>query len=259
MQLWEFHESEWFPPSFRNAITEILRVLDSRLRVHHIILPVLERVLAESGTDRIVDLCSGAGGPVLLLREELAARNRRVSVVLTDKFPNLAAFRIAEEGTEGAVVGHSEAIDATQVPPELTGVRTLFNAFHHFPPDAARALLAGAFHSRQSLAIFETTERTLWNTLTNFPLSFLSMVVLMPAMRAKRREWWLFTYLLPLLPAAFGWDAFVSCLRSYTASEFQELTQGLQDESYGWCSGRIRVPRSSIHVSYYLGIPVGNR
>lgn len=256
LSLFEFNESPWFPACLRNGITEILRVLDVQLRVHEVIRPVLEQAIDESGTSRIVDLCSGAGGPVLAIEQQLAASGREVSVLLTDMFPNRAALRLAEENSGGRVRGLDSPVDATRVPRTLTGLRTLFNAFHHFDPIQARGILADAFHSRQPIAIFETTERSLLNTSSNFFLSFLATLALMPRMRSKRSEWWIFTYLAPILPAAFGWDALVSCLRSYTAREFDALTQGLSDQSYTWKSGRKRVPGSHVHINYFVGMPV---
>ena len=193
LQLFEWHELTWFPESFRNAITEVLRVLGLCLRLHEVIAPVLAQLLDETGTDRIVDLCSGAGGPVLEIQK-------------------------------------------------------------HF---AARAILADAYGHRQPIAIFEVTERSLFNTVSNFILSFLTMLALLPTMRARRPEWWSFTYALPLLPAAFGWDGFASCMRSYTAAEFDRLKDGLEDESYTWRSGRLPVPGTLVHVNYFLGIPRG--
>src|SRR6185369_5367658 len=125
---------------------------------------------------------------------------RKVSVVLTDKFPNRDAFARAEKETGGGVSGHYESVDATQVPSRLKGVRTVFNAFHHFRPCDARGILADAYRQRQPIAIFEITDRAFVRTLFNFPLSFLTMLALLPRMRSRRPEWWLFTYLIPVLP-----------------------------------------------------------
>jgi hypothetical protein len=255
LDLFEFNDLVWFPPSLRNAITEVLRVMCLQLRVHEVILPLLNGVLDRSHAERIIDLCAGAGGPLVPIQQALARSGRNVSVILTDKFPNWDAFRRSGEASNGMVKGYLDSVDATQVPASLTGVRTLFACFHHFPPAQARAILADAYHRRQPIAIFEITERTMLNTLANFPLSFLTMLALLPRMQSRRPEWWLFTYLLPLLPLAFGWDGSVSCLRSYTASEFDGLKAGLEDESYSWSRGRIPVPRSPIHVSYFIGMP----
>jgi hypothetical protein len=81
------------------------------------------------------------------------------------------------------------------------------------------------------------------------------MLALLPKMQSRRPEWWLLTYLLPVLPLAFGWDASVSCLRSYTPADLKRLVEGLEDESYRWTAGRLAVPRSTIQVNYFAGIP----
>jgi hypothetical protein len=127
--------------------------------------------------------------------------------------------------------------------------------FAHFSPTTARSILEDAYRSHQPLAIFEITERTVSNTILNFPLSFVAMFTLLPLMRNRRFHWWLLTYLIPILPLAFGWDASVSCLRSYSESEFNELKAGLEDSSYSWTSGRLSVPHSTIHVTYFIGSP----
>jgi len=255
LQLFEWHELAWFPETFRNAITEVLRVLCLRMRVQDVIAPVLERLLEETRTDRVVDLCSGAGGPIVAIQERFAAAGHPIFVLLTDKFPNVAAFRLAEATGGGYIRGLGEAVDAVAVPEYAAGVRTLFNAFHHFPPKGARAILADAYRRRQPIAIFEITERSLFNTASNFVLSFATMLILLPATRARRAAWWWFTYALPLLPAAFGWDAFVSCMRSYTAEEFDRLKKGLEDDSYSWRNGKVLVPGSPIAITYFLGVP----
>jgi hypothetical protein len=255
LRLFEFHECAWFPESLRNAITEVLRVMCFHLHVHEVILPVVEDALDRNGARQIIDLCSGAGGPILPIQQQLARSGRKIEVLLTDKFPNRRAFRRCEELTGGSVRGHPEPVAAESVPAQLAGLRTLFNAFHHFSPAAARSILEDAYRSRQPLAIFEITERTLLNTLLNFPLSFVAMLTLLPLMQNRRWEWWLFTYAIPILPVAFGWDAAVSCLRSYSESEFNELKAGLEDSSYSWTSGRLLVPRSTIHVKYFIGNP----
>jgi hypothetical protein len=254
--LFEFNECRWFPQSLKNAITEVLRVMCFQMRVHEVILQVIENVMNRTKVQQIVDLCSGAGGPIVPIQQQLAKSGRPIRVFLTDKFPNRPAFQRCEELTGGFVRGYVEPVPAQNVPAELSGLRTLFNAFHQFPPDSAREILADAYRSRQPIAIFEITERNVFRTLSNFPLSFLTMLALLPRMQSRRPEWWLFTYLVPILPLAFGWDAFVSCLRSYTASEFNALKEGL-DERYSWSSGRVAVPGTPIHVNYFLGMPAG--
>lgn len=43
------------------------------------------------------------------------------------------------------------------VPPHLTGMRTLFEGFHHFKPEQAQAILQDAVGSRVSIGVFEAS------------------------------------------------------------------------------------------------------
>lgn len=252
LHLFEWHELESCPATVRDGITEILRTLCRQMRVHEAIHPVLEDVIARSQATQIVDLCSGSGGPISALYE---AGFMHLPALLTDKFPNPQAYALVTAATGGRIQGHSTSIDATRVPKGLTGVRTIFNAFHHFKPEQARAILGDAYASRQPIAIFEITERSAFNTSTNFVLSILTMLALLPRMRPFRWQWALLTYLIPILPLTFGWDGTVSCLRSYTEEEFRQLIAGFDDPAYSWHSGRIPVPGGPIKVNYFCGVP----
>src|SRR2546423_1609922 len=103
------------------------------------IVPELQKALAATRSKTIVDLCSGGGGPWLSLSAALQADGARQDIVLTDLFPNLAAFeRVA--AARSNVRFESRSVDATNFPPGLNGFRTLFTSFHHFKPDMARAI-----------------------------------------------------------------------------------------------------------------------
>lgn len=253
VQSLELHEIRKFPSSLRNAITEVLRTLCLKMQVHEAAAPILRDLMKRAGTRRVIDLCSGAGGPIVPAWPLLGDGT---TVMLTDRFPNLPAFSQARRNSGGAVEGWLESVDARRVPSELRGVRTLFNAFHHFSPEAARAILMDAYRCRQPIAIFEITERTWWRTLSIGPLSFLTMLALLPKMENRRPMWWVLTYLLPVLPLVFAWDGFVSCLRTYDAKEFRELTAGLSEDGYRWSMGRVRAPGGPMFLTYYLGEPV---
>lgn len=150
--------------------------------------------------------------------------------------------------------GCPEAVDATRVPESLSGIRTVFNAFHHFDPDAARAMLGDAGRKRQPIAIFEITDRSTWQALATLPGSFLLMFALVPRMRPRRWAHWVFTYLLPVLPLAFAWDGFVSCLRSYNKRELTEMSRSVPAD-YVWTFRRAAAPGAPIRLTCFIGIP----
>jgi HEPN domain-containing protein len=68
----------------------------------------------------------------------------------------------ARQRSGGALTYHPEPVDATKVPGELTGLRTMFQAFHHLRPDQARAALADAAAKGQGVAIFDGTRPGWW-------------------------------------------------------------------------------------------------
>ena len=133
VHLLEFHDQPWFPGFLRDHVTDALQFLLNFARVDLPIVPRLRRALQETGSRQILDLCSGAGGPWPWLSEPWRPRTSPSTFCLTDKYPHSPASQPASP--PGARVRfHREPVDATQVPAELHGFRTIFNSFHHFPP-----------------------------------------------------------------------------------------------------------------------------
>ena len=252
LQLFEFHDMAWFPDTLRLGTTESLRVLAEMVGLAETVAPLVRQTLQQTGTQNIVDLCSGSCGPLVALAKRLEVESRRIDVVATDRFPSPAAFRQASEASGGAIRGYSQPVDARRVPGSLKGMRTLFNAFHHFPADQARAILRDAHDSRQPIGVFEITNRTLGRTLGVFPGSIL--LALSAAWKGKSRAMQFLSFVLPVLPFTFAWDGLVSCLRTYTVEELRGLARGL-DDNYWWKSGRRATAKGAFSVTYLLGTP----
>jgi len=251
----ELHEQAWLPETLRSALTEWLRALWEYSRAEVAIAPLLETAIVLSGAERIVDLCSGSSGPVIRVQTELARRGMRIPVVLTDKFPNSEALSALAADSRGNVTARLDSIDAVSIPETLTGLRTLFNSFHHFRPADARRILKAACVDRQPIGIFEITERTFPKLALCFPASFLSCFLLIWRMRPRRPAWWILTWLLPIIPFIVGWDAFVSHLRSYTDAEMREFTRELNDAAWIWREGHLAAPRGGVEISFLIGTP----
>ena len=92
----------------------------------------VKSLLTLTGSNRIVDLCSGSGGPVTIVEEELRKSGISPHITMTDLFPNPSAFLGA-----GTIEYWPDPVDARAVPAQLTGTRTMFASFHHFQPDDA--------------------------------------------------------------------------------------------------------------------------
>lgn len=250
----EFHDLPWFPAIFRDALTEWLRVLWDRIDAYSAIAPILAEMLHESHATRIVDLCSGASGPLLGIQQEFEAVGWSFTAVVTDKFPNANSMRELRSKSGGVIEARPTSVDATAVPSDLTGLRTLFNSFHHFQPLEAEQILKDAYAARQPIAIFEIPNRTFRGVTFSFIATFLGVLLLTPTMRPRRPEWWIFTYLLPVIPFTVAWDGWVSHLRAYTPNELLQMTCKFSD-SYCWETRGLKIRKGQFIVTCLLGVP----
>lgn len=256
LHLFELEDLPWFPRTIRDLATDYLHFMETQFALHRPVVPLLRDAVQKSGSTRVVDLCSGGGGPTLALHEALITDGLTIPFTLTDKYPNLAAFRSLAATHPQGISYVEDSVDAADVPRGLIGFRTMFNAFHHFAPAAARAVLRSAVDAAQPIGVFEIPERAIAMTI---PLLFtpLYVAVATPFIRPFRWRRLLWTYLLPLVPLTCWWDGIVSQLRAYTVSELKELTRGLGDADYDWQAARIRIGSTPGHVTYLIGIPKG--
>jgi hypothetical protein len=148
----ELEDLSWWPPLFRDAATDYLVAALRHAGTYVGLAPRLAAAVQRAGASRIIDLCSGGGGPWPELLPALQASGVDVPVCLTDKYPNAAALRRVADTTPG-VRFEREPVSATDVPDRLAGFRTVFTAFHHFRPDDARSILAAAVGVWQRFAI----------------------------------------------------------------------------------------------------------
>ena len=178
--------------------------------------------------------------------EDLCKRNYDVRAILTDLYPN------PNSGFHSRITWLLDPVDAMQVPPELTGVRTMFSAFHHFRPDAARAILKDSFEHRRTICVFESGSGTPLGMAAMLGVP-LAVLVLMPSARPLRWTHLLFTYVFPLLPFLMLWDGMVSMLRVYSPEQMRQLTADFQAPDYHWEVGYIRVRWIPDRLPYLIG------
>ncbi|MCB9689054.1 MAG: hypothetical protein H6735_28685 [Alphaproteobacteria bacterium] len=137
------------------------------------------------------------------------------------------------------------------MPPELTGPRTLFNAFHHFRPEQARRILEDAVRAGEPIGVFEFVGRQPHAVPGMLGVPF-AVAALVPFLRPFRWGWLPLTYLLPVLPLVVAWDGLVSCLRVYSPEELRALVVGL--DTYDWDIGTFPLPFPG-HGIYLVGTP----
>jgi hypothetical protein len=218
------------------------------------VVPILAAALQRTGTRQVLDLCSGAADPWLWLQPVLTKRGVSVSVCLTDKYPNVEAFRPLNRLTHQSISFHPQSVDTTRVPESLTGFRTIFSAFHHFRPEQACAVLADAVHKRQGIAVFEGTQHSVLALLLMLPVP-LMVLLMTPFIRPFRWSRLLWTYLIPLMPLIALFDGLVSCLRTYSVEELRDLTARLDANDYHWGIGMVKSKAGPIPITYRIGVP----
>ena len=248
--LLEVHEQPWCPAELRNGLTDVMKNLVRALRVYDPVLPLLEKAVKMSGATRIIDLCSGAGGPWVAWadRDQLPPVER---ITLSDIFPNPAVAAKIRPPLEY----HPQPLDSRRVDASLGGLRTLFTSMHHFRPDEVEAILGDAVTVRQPIAVFEFTNRSVLATglfLVATPLLVWLLTLGYPPHRAQR---WLLTFLVPALPLIATLDGTISCLRSYRPSELLAMGRAAAPEGYLWIAGTVRGWLFPIPITYLIGIP----
>ncbi|MEK6478620.1 hypothetical protein WJR50_13835 [Catalinimonas sp. 4WD22] len=239
IHLFEFEDLPWFPSFLRNYGTDFLQFLANQTKMYQPAIPLLQKGLQNSGTAQIIDLASGGGGGLLWLNKELLKSTPQLKILLTDYFPNTDAFAYTKKQAEN-IDYLTEPVDARDGPEKLKGLRTQFLSLHHFTPEDARRILQNAVDAQQPIAIFEAQERSFKSFLAMF-FSPITVLLTAPMIRPFRLGRILFTYLIPIVPLFVWWDGMVSCLRTYSVKEIQQLVSTLDNkDSFNWDIGKMK-------------------
>lgn len=250
LQLFEWNDLPWIPEVFRSLLTDFLNYI---LMCRQPFLPgayVVLRALKHSSTNKIIDLCSGQGGPWPKLLPLLNKKSRHTySVTFTDKYPISPKTR---RTWDPLLRYFQHPVDATAVPEELKGTRTIFNGFHHFNEKQAQTILSNAVDDNQSIVIFEMLQRNWKHVLLCFLIPIMVLIVT-PRIGPFRTSRIILTYVIPIAPLLIFWDTMVSILRCYHPSEFMQMTSRVNAPDYHWETGSYNY--QGIMVTYYLGYP----
>jgi hypothetical protein len=265
LQLFEWEDQPWLPSVIRDYLTDHLCFglgSEETRALHRAIAEILKPAMERLGTHTIIDLCSGGGGPLLAVQRHLRTEMKcSATVTLTDLYPNIPAFRRAQESSNGNVRACFESVSAFDVPSHLAGLRTLFTAFHHFHPADARRVLQDAISKRQGIAVLEPFERSLRMAAFLGWAGIVRGLALTPRIGPMTPGRFALTYLLPVAPAVVAWDGVVSSLRSYTVSELRGLAASVADDHFTWDAGQVPVATQAgtISLTYLVGLPAGAR
>ncbi len=252
----EFEDQAWFPGLIREYMTDFLSHMGGWSKIPY--QPFTERLaeaMQRTGDQRVVDLCSGGGGPALVIAGDLSERLARpVGVVLTDLYPTPSRLERGRATLPSWVELEAQPVDAQDVPEKLDGFRLICNGFHHLNPEQGRACLQDAVHKRRGVAVIELAQRS---PLSMVQIAFgtATQLVVTPFIKPFRWSRLFYTYVLPIVPLCTLWDGIVSCLRVYDPDELRGLISGLPESDYQWECGRLRVPQMPTQLTYLIGTP----
>jgi hypothetical protein len=258
MQWMEFHDQPWFPRSFRDGVTDALQFIMNLGGVYDPIVSRLNSAMESAGARRIVDLCSGAGGPWLHIQPILEQQKHQpVDVYLTDMYPNVAMFEEIRKASHGKINYSADSVDAASLPPQLQGFRTIFSSYHHFDPKEATAILRDAVANGQGVGIFEVAKCHPVTIFLVILMPFVSLFVT-PFIRPFRFSRLFWTYILPVIPFVLYYDGVISCLRSYSKTALSALTRSFPVETYQWQIGEDNRALRILPITYLVGFPRPN-
>jgi hypothetical protein len=250
----EFEDQRWFPATIREGGTDYLRYFLKTTGFYEPSFSQISALQKETGTFQIIDLCSGGGGETEHLYEELQKSHPESRITLTDKFPNISSFRYLSDKTGGKIGFYKDPVDASNVPAEMKGIRTMFSATHHFEPEQLRTILVNAVESRQPIALFDGGDKKLLmiaGLILVHPVAFLLFTPFFKPFRLSRI---CFTYLLPFIPLMTIWDGIVSVLRLYKPEQLLAIARSIPKSGYVWESGKKR-NKAGFSICYLIGRP----
>lgn len=264
----EFMDLKWFPNIFREVMTDTLAII-SMAPIFDRVTPLIAEVMDKVGTNEVLDLCSGSGGPWVRLFGLLRKDKNNVKLKFTDLYPNPKCLeRFSKEDRKN--MSYSEkSVNALDVPKEYRGVRTFFGSFHHMSPENAVRVLKDAADKKVGIIVAESYShppKYLWKTwflqLLVSPFYFLFLWVIMAkTMRGsifKKIIKILFTYLIPIIPLCMIFDTFISGVRVYMKEDLEEMVKQINAPDYCWKPGTLPKVKGLSAISYIQGYPKTN-
>jgi len=253
IHLFEFEDLPRFPRHIRDYMTDYLQFVANQFDFYKAIVPIIEEGLMRSGGERIIDLASGGGGGLLKLSDHLEGAFPSLSIILTDRYPNLSAFHRTVARKPDVFTCEPAPVDARAVPGHLSGLRTQFLSLHHFEPEDVRKILKNAIDAGQPIALFEAQKRNVEH-LFRFAPAPIAVLILTPLIRPITLGRLVFTYLVPAVPLFTFWDGMVSVLRTYSTEEMLAMANEADTEArYVWKTGENR--EGPACIQYLLGHP----
>jgi hypothetical protein len=223
--LFEFEDQPWFPQLLRGYMTDYLQFIFNKFDMYKPVVHELNMLMENSNKNTIVDLCSGSGGPLMVIRKNFIRQyNKHISIILTDKFIPKTTINNLPEG----ISYHKQPIDAIAVPIELKGLRTMFSSLHHLNTEEIKQIIINNSQSGEPFAFFDSGDKNIIMILSIIIFHPILMIVFTPFIKPFSLLRIIFTYIIPLVMFFTIWDGLVSIINLYSKENLCNLTNQLQ-------------------------------
>lgn len=254
IHLFEFEDLQWFPNWIRICLTRLIMVMHKKFKTNEDMAQLLSNLIKITKTSKITDLCSGSGGPMLDTYQLLRDKHNltHIELTLSDLYPNLEAAKIINSKQNG-ITYRTTPLDATKLDSEDLGILTMVGSFHHMKPEMAKSILKEAKQKKQPICILEINKKfpiILWWLF--IPLSAVLCLFITPLVKPLTFKQIIFTYLIPIIPIFFAWDAVITSGRIYRSNDLDVLLKGLDnDKNYKWEKGILNKKTEKIYLKGY--------
>ena len=253
LHLFEFNDSPWAPQWLRESIVRALSEANRLGGLVDGVVGPLTRCLERTGTNEVLELCSGAGGPAEILLEALHRVHPKARLVLSDLFPMIREWERLRERHPQSLSYIEAPLDAMAIPPALAQGRVamLVNGLHHFTPPEAQRLLRSVCAHAQGLFIAEGLIRNPLSFVAMAPMGLAGLATSLNRAEGNNSERWLRRLSAPVTLAAGAWDGLVSSMRMYQLSELREMVRGL--DGWSWHGDQYRHSQGWGRGSWFYG------
>lgn len=254
IQLFEIEDQSLFPAWIRDSMTKLINVMHKFLETKKDLSGLLKKVMDKTGKSQIVDLCSGAGGPVIdsvdILKKEI-----KINLTLTDLYPNKKIATQLNSDSDDSVSYMETPVNAVNVPENLDGIRTMVCSLHHMKPKTVEEILSNAQEAKEGFCAIEISDNSFPKILwwVSIPFTFITCLIITPMAKGLTVQQVIFTYLIPIIPVFFAWDGAVSNARTYTMNDIEIILSKIRKPEYTWEPGVLKGKKAK--KMYLIGYP----
>jgi SAM-dependent methyltransferase len=257
LQLIELHEQSWYPEIFRIMLRKFIGLFLQKTNILKNVSPMFSEFLTRTNADNIIDLCSGSGEAIFLLKElhqKSYPHATKLTYWASDLYPDQISYQILKSRSTGDFFYHSSAVDLLCLPENIPRVRTIINSLHHFTPQQVKEILANAAQNSDGIAIIEVTSRNWKSIFFSLTSIFISPIAGAFFLRPFHLHHIFFSIIVPILPLTVLIDSIVSCLRSYTKDELTDIISIIDCEDFEWNIGEVpSLGLNGLNVHYLFG------